>query len=87
VSTRLTNELVCACGASGRVLWSEGGHRDCVERVVEIRGEFKHRQVAVPFGDGETFELSCRRCGRSVELGAPVPDRASASAAVVPAPP
>jgi hypothetical protein len=73
MSARFSNELACACGAIGHVFWTEGGYRDCIERVTEIWGEFEHRRVMAPIIDGETFEVTCRRCGRPVELGAWIP--------------
>jgi hypothetical protein len=66
------NEPICPCGAVRRVLWSEGGYRDCAERVIEVCGEFDHRRVP-GVRIGESFEVRCRRCGRPVELGARIP--------------
>jgi hypothetical protein len=67
--TRFSNELACPCGITGHVFWVEGGYRDCVERVVELWGEFDHRRMpGLPIGD--TFEVTCRRCDRPIALGA-----------------
>jgi hypothetical protein len=63
--TRFSSGLACPCGVTGHVFWTEGGYRDCVERVVELWGEFDHRRMpGVPIGETAGYVTVERRRGR-----------------------